>query len=164
MEGSRVEHLYRPGPLGALVDESGRAAMEFSRLLMDLDDAALDRVRTAQGELRTVRAVVEHVLMAAGIYRNLQRKAFGMATEAMGTAPGDGQALRRELESLAAQAWELLEDKAHWDDDQVCAVVMDASWGQRFDLEQLLEHALAHVLRHRRQVERWLGSETGLHS
>jgi hypothetical protein len=36
---------------------------------------------------------------------------------------------------------------------------MEASWGQVFDLEQLLEHALAHLLRHRRQLERWLEGE-----
>ena len=29
-------------------------------------------------------------------------------------------------------------------------------WGQRYDVEQLLEHAIVHVLRHRRQIERFL--------
>ena len=30
-------------------------------------------------------------------------------------------------------------------------------WGQLYDVEQLMEHAIVHVLRHRRQVERFLG-------
>lgn len=30
-------------------------------------------------------------------------------------------------------------------------------WGQLYDVEQLIEHAIVHVLRHRRQVERFLG-------
>jgi uncharacterized damage-inducible protein DinB len=29
-------------------------------------------------------------------------------------------------------------------------------WGQMYNIEQLLEHAIVHVLRHRRQIERFL--------
>jgi len=29
-------------------------------------------------------------------------------------------------------------------------------WGQLYDVEQLLEHAIVHILRHRRQIERFL--------
>ena len=29
-------------------------------------------------------------------------------------------------------------------------------WGQRYDPEQILEHAIVHILRHRRQIERFL--------
>ena len=30
------------------------------------------------------------------------------------------------------------------------------SWGQLYDIEQLFEHAIVHILRHRRQIERFL--------
>ena len=30
------------------------------------------------------------------------------------------------------------------------------SWGQIYDIEQMMEHAIVHVLRHRRQIERFL--------
>ena len=30
------------------------------------------------------------------------------------------------------------------------------NWGQRYDPDQLMEHAIVHVLRHRRQIERFL--------
>ncbi len=29
-------------------------------------------------------------------------------------------------------------------------------WGQKYDVEQLFEHAIVHVLRHRRQIERYI--------
>ncbi len=29
-----------------------------------------------------------------------------------------------------------------------------ARWGQRYDIEQLFEHAIVHILRHRRQIEK----------
>lgn len=30
------------------------------------------------------------------------------------------------------------------------------NWGQTYDVEQLMEHAIVHILRHRRQIERFL--------
>ncbi len=30
------------------------------------------------------------------------------------------------------------------------------SWGQVYDIEQIMEHAVMHVLRHRRQIEKFL--------
>ena len=33
---------------------------------------------------------------------------------------------------------------------------MLVSWGQLYDIEQLMEHAIVHILRHRRQVERFM--------
>ena len=29
------------------------------------------------------------------------------------------------------------------------------SWGQVYDIEQMMEHAVVHVLRHRRQIEKF---------
>ena len=49
-----------------------------------------------------------------------------------------------------------LEGKWLMTDDEITAVKMDVPWGVRYDLEQLLEHAIVHVLRHRRQIERFL--------
>ena len=34
------------------------------------------------------------------------------------------------------------------------------AWGQLYDVEQMMEHAIVHVLRHRRQIERWLLQES----
>jgi hypothetical protein len=36
--------------------------------------------------------------------------------------------------------------------------VIEARWGPRYDLEQLLEHAIVHVLRHRRQIDKFLAA------
>lgn len=150
---------FRPGPLGALIDETELATHQLLALVEGLDDAAFDAPRTDTGELRSVRAVVEHVLYAAFLYAGLQRRAFGM--DELPWTESSAKVVPRatlcaELQALPGRAWELLADKANWTDDDLCACRMTASWGQTFDLEQLLEHALAHVLRHRRQVAAWL--------
>jgi hypothetical protein len=35
---------------------------------------------------------------------------------------------------------------------------MDSRWGMRYNLEQMMEHAIVHILRHRRQIERLIQS------
>ncbi|RZL62393.1 MAG: hypothetical protein EOO93_08955 [Pedobacter sp.] len=30
---------------------------------------------------------------------------------------------------------------------------INARWGQQYDVEQMMEHAIVHILRHRRQIE-----------
>ena len=35
-------------------------------------------------------------------------------------------------------------------------IVIHSGWSVTYDLEQLLEHAIVHVLRHRRQIEKFL--------
>ena len=41
-------------------------------------------------------------------------------------------------------------------DEQIESVEIKSRWGPTYDLEQMLEHAVVHVLRHRRQIERFL--------
>jgi len=36
---------------------------------------------------------------------------------------------------------------------------MIVRWGPQYDLEQLLEHAVVHILRHRRQIEKFAAKE-----
>jgi hypothetical protein len=40
--------------------------------------------------------------------------------------------------------------------ERITALEIQAPWGPVYDLEQMLEHAIVHVLRHRRQIERFL--------
>jgi len=47
-----------------------------------------------------------------------------------------------------------LEDKWAMSEDESERVTMPTPWGTTYTLEQMLEHAIVHILRHRRQIER----------
>jgi hypothetical protein len=38
---------------------------------------------------------------------------------------------------------------------EIQALSFSVRWGPRYDPEMILEHAVCHLLRHRRQLERW---------
>jgi uncharacterized damage-inducible protein DinB len=39
---------------------------------------------------------------------------------------------------------------------EITGTVIRSGWGVTYDAEQLLEHAIVHVLRHRRQIEKFI--------
>jgi hypothetical protein len=41
-------------------------------------------------------------------------------------------------------------------DEEIMGTVINSTWGTRYDVEQLLEHAVVHILRHRRQIEKFI--------
>ena len=45
-----------------------------------------------------------------------------------------------------------------WDVDEkaVLALTFQVPWGPTYDPEMILEHGIVHLLRHRRQIERWI--------
>jgi len=40
-------------------------------------------------------------------------------------------------------------------EEEVLALSFPVRWGPTYDPEMILEHAVCHLLRHRRQLERW---------
>jgi uncharacterized damage-inducible protein DinB len=51
---------------------------------------------------------------------------------------------------------ETLDGKWEMSDEVIERTTIHSLWGVKYDLEQLLEHAIVHVLRHRRQIEKLL--------
>jgi len=41
-------------------------------------------------------------------------------------------------------------------DEEIESIIIPSRWGVTYNLEQLLEHAIVHILRHRRQIEKFM--------
>ena len=152
---------YREGPVGALLDEYERAAEALKALLTAIRQEDFVRIadpHTADLDCRSIQTVMNHVVRAGYGYANYIRKQFGDPwTERKEQydldTPG---AACRELDSMLAYTLETLENKWGLTFEEIMDNRMKVSWGQEYDFEQLLEHAIVHILRHRRQVERFL--------
>jgi hypothetical protein len=53
---------------------------------------------------------------------------------------------------------ETLSDKWELSDDEITKVKIISRYGPTYDIEQLLEHAIVHILRHRRQIEKFIAA------
>ena len=150
----------RSGPFGALLDEYARAAADFCHVVERFDLGRFDTERPSDNP-NTVspRAICLHVIGAAHRYAHYIRKARGV--DFIERYEADPTRLRspRDVRALLTEGIVLTEEtvgpllKASEQDVQ--ALSFTVRWGPQYDPEMILEHAVCHLLRHRRQLDRW---------
>ena len=154
-----MSKVFRKGGVGAMMDEYERAAAELSGLVRRISDDEFELVRDRQTQdegCRSIQTILNHVVRAGYGYAGYIREAF--ATDAKRPEVPLGKRLESldQLEVMLSYTVATLEGKWELSDEEIQAVQIHSRWGAMYDLEQLLEHAIVHVLRHRRQVERLL--------
>ena len=149
------------GAIGALLDEYEKAITEFLKVINDVTPEELITIvdeETKDPSCRSIQTILTHVLRSGYWYVIEIRKSLGeemLYPEdiLLDTIPG----YQSELTSMFQFNEKLFEDypqiKLEEKDNQKKVKV---KWGQTYDVEQLFEHGIVHILRHRRQIERFL--------
>ena len=141
------------------MDEYGRASGDLVRLVSQLTDAEFEATRdreTPDEECRSIQTVVNHVVQSGYAYANYLRVAFGVEGSRPEVPLGTRSEVAGQLAAMLAYTVATLDGRWQMPYDEIFAIQIRSRWGPAYDLEQLLEHAIVHVLRHRRQIERFL--------
>ena len=149
---------YRKGAIGALMDEYERAANEFKDLVEKIPESDFVKVvdtETKDDDCRSVQTIVSHVTNSGYGYANYIRDWFGIPKNSPERRMLSQKDFLVEFEKMIAYNSETLEGKWEFSDKEIQKVKMMVRWGPQYDLEQLLEHAIVHILRHRRQIEKF---------
>ncbi len=158
-----IPFIHRPGlagPFGALMDEYARAAEEFCRVVEGFAPTRFVAVRASDNP-NTVspHAICLHVCGAAHRYAHYIRKARGVdfveRYELHPSRLGSPQGVRELLAEATAFTERTVEPLLNATEEDVQVLSFTVRWGPRYDPEMMLEHAVCHLLRHRRQLERW---------
>ena len=150
---------YRKGAIGALMDEYERAANEFKDLVEKIPESDFVKVvdtETKDDDCRSVQTIVSHVTNSGYGYANYIRDWFGIPKNSPERRMLSQKDFLVEFEKMIAYNSETLEGKWEFSDKEIQKVKMMVRWGPQYDLEQLLEHAIVHILRHRRQIEKFI--------
>ncbi len=141
------------------MDEYARAAEDFCRVVESFDARRFRTERESEdANTRSPFTVTVHVCGAARRYADYVRKARGMPyVERFELDPGlvgSPADVRRHLRD-ALQYTEESVAGIGASNAEIQALAFTVRWGPRYDPEMILEHAVCHLLRHRRQLERW---------
>jgi uncharacterized damage-inducible protein DinB len=154
-----MRESYRSGAIGALMDEYERAVAELTSLIERIPEDDFVRVvdsQTKDEDCRSAQTIMSHVVRAGYGYADYIREQFSIAS----TRPQSKLLSRREsLEQLNAAlryTVQTLEGKWEMSDEEISRTVINTRWGVVYNVEGLLEHALVHILRHRRQIEKFI--------
>ncbi len=152
---------YRKGGIGALMDEYERAAIELKTLVTSISEDDYTRIADAEtkdADCRSIQTMMNHVIHAGYGYANGIRRKFEIPHTPLGDErPQISQAeIGAEIDKVLAYTEETLED--HWEMsyEEMNKTLIEDRADFKENIEQLLEHAVLHILRHRRQVDKFL--------
>jgi uncharacterized damage-inducible protein DinB len=155
-----MTRISRKGAIGALLDIYEDAISGLKNTIEDIPDHALtvivDPVTTDEN-CRSFQTILSHVVHAA----------YGYATSIHNLKTHDlvrkdkifHQRVKDYMQDLD-QAFEFTLNvfKDIKDNEIERSQKILANWGQDYDIEQMMEHAIIHIFRHKRQIKKFKGS------
>lgn len=154
-----MKKSYRKGALGAMMDEYERAASELRRLVEQIPDDDFVRIvdpQTSDENCRSVQTIMAHVVSAGYGYADYIRKSFSISSTRPPKRLLSHQEAVAQLEAMLEYTVQTLEGRWEITEEEIEGITMQTGWGVTYNLEQLLEHAIVHILRHRRQIEKFM--------
>ena len=149
--------MNRPGAVGALLDIYEQAIAALKEVISGIPDEELTVITDAETpdeNCRSIQTILSHIVHAGYGYatsiHNLKEsntirpeKTFHLTTAEY----------LQDLDNVFAYTEKLFE---HIEDNELeefdNSRKIKSGWGQWYDLEQMMEHAIVHVLRHKRQI------------
>lgn len=154
-------HFRDQGAIGAILDEYEKAILELIDVIQGIQSFRLLKIvdsKTSDPDCRSIQSILTHVVQSGYVYLVEIRKHLGenisYPNKEYHNEIADYEA---SLKSMFASNEKLFQDypdiELNQDDSNK---KIHVRWGQRYDVEQLFEHAIVHVLRHRRQIQRFI--------
>ena len=149
---------HRKGGIGAVMDEYERSSVDLKNLVGNISETDFVKIvdsDTKDEDCRSVQTIISHVINSGFGYANYIRDWYSMPKSSPERRLISQKDFSSELDKMLAYTSETLQDKWEYNDEEIMKVKMIVRWGPQYDLEQLLEHAVVHILRHRRQIEKF---------
>ncbi|MEZ5346325.1 MAG: DinB family protein [Pyrinomonadaceae bacterium] len=148
---------YKPGAIGSILDEYERAVSQLKIVLQNISAEDYERIVEGESEhCRSVGVIMNHVVRAGYGYSNYIRKALSIGYSSIQDGKIPQGEISSELDKMMAYCVATFEANPPITDEQLESVYFETRWGVRYNIDQLMEHAIVHILRHRRQIEKFL--------
>ncbi len=155
--------LDREGALGALIDEYERAVGNLCELLGTISQARFEAIadpNTSDPDCVSIQTVVRHVLRAGYGYARYIQKALGQIVDDSDLVAAINTHTPQDAIDSLQIMFDVNVQRLYNENRQLIEAQMGLSftvpWNEVYNIDQLLEHAVMHVLRHRRQISRFL--------
>ena len=146
----------RPGSVGALLDEYWLASNHFLNALHSISEQDLQTIvdpRTEDENCRSIVTIVRHVVESGYVYADYIRDVFRLERASVALPQLTSTTIQQLLYKMLQYTDATLDGRWEMTDEEIMETEIRTRWGSVYDLEQMLEHAIVHVLRHRRQIE-----------
>ena len=157
---------YRIGGLGAIMDEYQKAMNEYTGVIRTLTPAQFTKIvdpNTSDEHCRSIQTIAKHVVRSGYGYAvyvlSAIKKSSATPTTDSIVIDTPTQAVRETESMLQFNTRELYDLNREQIEHNLFSIRFMTRWDEEYDIEQLLEHAIVHILRHRRQIEKFLSNK-----
>ncbi|SNR62058.1 DinB family protein [Flavobacterium sp. ov086] len=151
--------MNRQGAVGALLYIYEQAILDLKNVIKDIPDDALTKIideKTTNEDCKSIQTILSHVVSSGYSYATSIHNLKGH------NAKRPDKVYHLSIEEYLKDLTnvfifsenvfsEIKDDELEQYDD---SLKIKTGWGQLYDIEQLTEHAIVHILRHKRQIER----------
>ena len=151
------------GGLGAILDEYKKASEEYISVLNNVSQNDFVKIvddKTTDEDCRSIQTITRHVIRSGYGYANYVLNSFSITVDTpdankmkIETSEDASNEVRKMLKFNIYNLYEINREKV---EANMFSIKFTTRWGEEFNFEQILEHAVVHVLRHRRQVEKFI--------
>jgi len=156
-----MERTFRPDAIGALMDEYERVALELKNLLSTISQEEFIKVfdpLTRDENCRSIQSIMKHVVGAGYRYADqicdfLNKPIVNHNYHIYNVVHAID-----ELENFIFFTAGIANDNFKMTREEIAATKKETRWGA-YNIEMMFEHAIVHILRHRRQIEKFMASQ-----
>lgn len=144
--------------VSALLAEYQKAIIELQHVIHDISEEDLTFTvdhATTNPDCKSIQTILSHVVSSGYSYcvyiQNFKNKNTVRPEKVNRSSIADYINDLNKILKFTQETFATIDDDAleEWD----ASKKIRTSWGQLYDIEQLMEHAIVHILRHRRQIE-----------
>ena len=156
-----MERIFRPGAIGALMDEYERVALELKNLLSTISQEEFIKVfdpLTRDENCRSIQSIMKHVVAAGYRYADQICDFLNQPVVNHNYHIYNVVHAIDELENFIFFTAGIVNDIFKMTREEIVATKKETRWGL-YNIEMMFEHAIVHILRHRRQIEKFMDSQ-----
>jgi uncharacterized damage-inducible protein DinB len=148
---------YRKGAIGSLLDEYEKALFELKSVLQTIGADEYSQIVEGEAEhCRSIQIIMNHVVRAGYGYSKYIRDALLMVANPIEDKQIPQAEIGGEIDKMFAYTAAIFEGERSITDEEMEKIFFKTRWGVDYNIDQLFEHAIVHVLRHRRQIKKFL--------
>ena len=137
----------------ALMEEYRRSAVDLKQILASISSTEFENITNPSSndpDCKSIQTIVLHIISSGYIYANMIQERSNRKFKINIDKPARGIL---EIEKMLDYTEESLQKVGLLKNSEIETLRYISKWGATYDFEQLMEHAIVHVLRHRRQIE-----------
>lgn len=148
---------YRKGAIGSILDEYERALNELISLIESVGENDYARIVEGESEhCHSIEVIMNHVVRAGYGYSKYIRDALAITANPVEYKRIPQTEISDEIHTMFAYTAAIFEGERHITEDEMTNIFFKTRWCESYNIDQLLEHAIVHILRHRRQIEKFI--------